>query len=538
MKTNYVISVEIGSSKTKVGAAVYDPALGSQSPVTLVAVEQEALSNSVRYGRVQNVEEVTRKTQVALDRLAGRSSVYPRKIVGAYVALGGRSLTSVHTTVAMPLSATGETEITAATIETLKSQAENRIPENREVLKVIPVKYVLDGTLTSNPVGSFGRRIEAEFTVVVCDKSNIRNLNRVVYERLGLDLGLVVRPIAIADIALSVEDVRLGCMLVDFGAETTTVSIYKEGALQYLATIPMGSHHITSDLASGLGMIEEEAEKVKKIYGKAITEASETVTAEQRDIDNYVQARVSEIVANILAQITFAGYNYSDIRTKGIVVTGQGAQLRNFCHLLEMESDLPVRAATAPEYVHVADPSINLSENLDIAAICVEGARIEAGETQMPCVEEPEPEPVPDPILPEPEEPAPAEKEEPQGAGFDIDENPFGGAYADNDDTPRRRRKEIDDEDVLLDDSEAERRRKEREEKKEREIEAERRRQQAKIDELTEKLNREKKKKERVQKEPESDSRTSGNYWSAIKKRLEKLVNDVDSKGDGSDTDE
>ena len=65
--------------------------------------------------------------------------------------------------------------------------------------------------------------------------------------RLGIN-GFVVRQIAEGDMVITNEEKMLGCVLVDFGAETTGVSVYKSGHLQYFATLPLGSRNITLDI--------------------------------------------------------------------------------------------------------------------------------------------------------------------------------------------------------------------------------------------------------------------------------------------------
>ncbi len=547
MKTNYVISLEIGSSATKIGAATFDADLGNEAPVTVIAIEEEPLTNCVRYGRIQNVEDVTRHTMLALDRLGGRTGVYPREITGVYTAIGGRSLASCKATSQLTLPE--ESEITQKLIEDLKNDALLQVPQNRIPLDVIPLRYTVDDVVTKRPVGSFGSRLKAEFTIVYCDPLNERNLERVIVERLNLDIcGYVVRPLAIANLALTNEDTKPGCMLVDIGAETTTVSIFKDGALQYLATIPLGSLNITRDLANGLGVIEEQAEQIKIRLGNAISD-SNSLTPDQIEIDNYVQARVSEIIANILAHIGFANFKSTDL-CSGIIVTGRGAKLKNLCQLLQMRSRLPVRVASSPNYIHVADPAINTSDNLDVIAVAYEAMHRSFDPEAVPCMTELQPEPTPEPeptpavqAQPEPakqitvDEPQP---EQPVSSIYDYTGGSFGGYAIDEyDTTPKEEEKPApapaaqaqpdteqsvqhvqqassDDALLLLDDDKAEaikQKRAEKAEKARKEAEAEERR--------------------RIEKENRRLMRPS--FLDRLRNKINKLVDD---SGEGNDLDD
>jgi cell division protein FtsA len=524
MNTKYVISLEIGSSNTKLGAASYDADQGDNAPLTIIAIEEETINNCVRYGRIQNVEDVTRHTMLALDRLSNRTGVYPRNITGVYTAIGGRSLASCKASA--QLSLPEESEITKELIERLKDDALLQVPQGRTALDIIPLRYTLDDVVTKRPVGSFGSRIKAEFTIVYCNPLNERNLERVIVERLNLDIcGYVVRPIAIANLTLTDEDTKPGCMLVDLGAETTTVSIFKDGALQYVATIPIGSHNITRDLAAGFGVTEEQAEQIKIRLGNAISDSG-TLTAQQVDIDNYVQARVSEIIANILAHINFAGYKSSDL-CSGIVITGRGSKLRNFCDLLRLRSGLSVRVAATPSAITVADPSINTNDNLDIIAVSREAMLRSQNPNAVSCVTElaPEPEPEPEPVQPEPEKPVATQPVQPEhpAAMYDYTGGTFGGYTIDEKEPqaptqPAQPTKEVDDE-GLLDDYDKEAQIKEKRAKK-----AEEERKKA---EEEERKRREREEKKLINSSP------------GLLGRLRRKLNDlIEDNGDGNDLDD
>ena len=82
---------------------------------------------------------------------------------------------------------------------------------------------------------------------------------------------MYLAPLALADAVLSEAEKRGGCVLVDFGADTTTVSVYYKNILRHLAVIPLGGNNITKDIAS-LQMEEKDAETMKLKYGSAFTE--------------------------------------------------------------------------------------------------------------------------------------------------------------------------------------------------------------------------------------------------------------------------
>ncbi len=398
MDNKHIIALEIGSSSLKICAA----GVSDSGITTLESVETRSLHGSVRYGRIVNIDEVSKALSDAIQSLEERPGFSPAKILGVYVGIGGRSLGTVNTRVGLALP--DDKPISQNVIDRLENEAAQAVPEGRIMLRVIPLRYTIDDLPTQKPVGGVGSRIEAEYTVVYCDPRNMRNIEAVVNQRLGLDIcGVSVRPLAIADMCLQPVDTKPGCMLADIGDQTTTVAIFKDCALRYLATIPIGSHHITNDLSIGLGITEEEAENIKCNQGNALPDAS-SQNSFQVNVDKYINARVNDIVANIVAYIEFAGFKPTDL-SGGIIITGRGSKLKNFGKLLENRSRMKVRKATARIAFEIVDTSVVESDMIDLLALSAQAVKLAASPEASPCIELPE-------IV-----------DEPNKTGFGIDEN-------------------------------------------------------------------------------------------------------------------
>lgn len=366
MGQKYIVAIEIGSSKIKGAVGAID----ESGALTVLAIEEEKLIDSVRYGCIQNVAEVSTRVLSIVRKLENHNSVSPSKVKGVYVGLGGRSLTALAREVQRQLP--DELEITERIIEQIKEEARLTTVPDRDVVEVLPRSFIIDKRPIANPVGVFGQNITANLNLLTCKTQIKRNLNLVICDRLQLAInGYIVRPTAVADLVLSDDEKRLGCMLVDFGAETTTVSIYKDGSLQYLATLPLGSRNITRDITA-IKCLEERAEEIKKAVGCAYTTEPAKKNAvdgiDAVEVNNYVQARAGEIVANIMEQINYAAYKNSDL-PGGIVVVGGGARLRNFNILLENQSSMKVRSGAPVGMIRISDNRIQPSDSIDILAI-------------------------------------------------------------------------------------------------------------------------------------------------------------------------
>lgn len=381
----YIVAFEIGSSKIRGAVGVVD----NSGVVDVIAVEEEKLTDRVRYGCIQNVD-VANAIDTVVERLQAYPAIEPRTITGVYVGLGGRSLTSTMVDVSMQLPV--ETEITEPIITELKKRAAATTDPDRDTVDVVPVRFTVDNKTQTSPVGTFGQSLSARATVLSCSPQIKRILRRVITDRLGLNInGYITRPLAEAAMVLTEDERRLGCMFVDFGAETTTVSVYRGGAPVYVATLPIGSRNITLDLIA-LNYIEERAEEIKKVSGNALA-----VDAARRgkgyaegidytDINNYVHARADEIVANIIAQIEYAGVTAADL-PGGIVIVGGGARLRGFNELLQQQSKLPVRQGAPSASVRITDGSIHGTEMVDVISVLVAASRMPEAECLTPMPE-------------------------------------------------------------------------------------------------------------------------------------------------------
>lgn len=395
MSNRTIVAVEIGSSKIK-------GAVGTVTPDGILTVngieeERQPFSNYVRYGCVQNVKEVANVLNRIFMKLNNRIS--PAKISAVYVGVGGRSLMDLQRKIDIPLHE--ETEITADIVNEILGRAETMPDPDREVVEVVPGEFMVDNTIQPKPIGTYGSNISANVAVIYCRQQMLRNLSLSVSEKLGIKInGYVVRQTALADMVLTDEERELGVMLADCGAETTTVSVYKDGYLRSLVTVPLGSRHITRDIMSR-NYSEERAEEIKRAVGNARPEsqAAHQVRLDgigDSEINNYVSARAGEIVVNINERITEAGLSAENLPA-GIVVTGGGAQLNGFCDLLTEQTGLKVRKATVPGSVGMGNPMMHIADNVDVIALLHHLAQIPtAACVTLPAPPTPEPEPEPE----------------------------------------------------------------------------------------------------------------------------------------------
>jgi len=250
--------------------------IGTSKITTLVASVEEdgelrivgvatAVSRGIRKGQIVNIEEATSAISDSLEaaeRMAGTS------VGKTFLTVGGSHIASMnsHGVVAV---AEPDREITPNDVKRVIDAAKAiSLPSSRDILHVVPRGYIVDGQEgIVDPVNMTGVRLEVETHMITGGSIAIRNLLKCIGE-LGVEVGgLVFSGLAASYAVLSDTEKELGVVLVDVGGGTTDVAVYVDGALSYSSVIPVGAINITKDIAAGLRISLESAEKIKLTLG-------------------------------------------------------------------------------------------------------------------------------------------------------------------------------------------------------------------------------------------------------------------------------
>lgn len=404
----YIVALEIGS--TKIVAAVAEKSASGYVNVT--RLDAEALpSNCVRYGWIMNIET----TKNVINKLLHRLSVdLNGDIKSLYVGVGGRSVHSEKSQVSRSIDSSKT--ITDDLLNRIISSKLDDAIKNYETIGIVPRYYVVDGQrYTESPRGLAGSKIDIDLNMIVGRATIKQNLDRVLRPLQVRVEDYIVTPLAVADEILQDNEKSLGCMLVDMGAETTEVAIYKEGTLAYLATLPLGGRNITRDLTNGLPVMEDTAERVKKNLESPLNPQAEVVEIEgvkSNKAAEYISARTGEIIANIERQIQYAGFSNEELHT--IVLIGGGASLNGFANRLSEQCKIPVRKGSYPSRLNLLDQRINRPDYVEVLSLLAKAADIipddvscvERHVYESPVIDTPEQTPTPVPAAPpKPEKP-------------------------------------------------------------------------------------------------------------------------------------
>ncbi len=347
MKKNIIAGLDLGT--TKVGAVIAEQ-FETKTDILGFGV---APSDGLNRGLVANIAKTAEAIKEAMTIASNRADIDVRSV---NVGVAGEHITSLrhrnYITINNP-----DKEITQADIDRLKADVKTiRIPSDRQILHIIPEEFYIDhqGGI-ENPIGMCGSRLEAVNHVVLASVAAMQNIKKSV-ERAGYTVqDYVLQPIASSVSVLEENEKDLGIALIDIGGGTTDIAVFHAKSIKYTKVIGVAGNQVTNDIRESLGIVTEEAEKLKKEHGYALEEAI------IKDEDIYIKGvgargnikipvslltqiihvRMKELFTLIDSELRQAGLK-NKIKA-GIVLTGGGSLLKGVVELSEEVFGLPTR---------------------------------------------------------------------------------------------------------------------------------------------------------------------------------------------------
>lgn len=360
-KTKIIAAVELGSSKiaTLVGQAAYDP-VTMDSAINIVGAAS-AESAGIKKGQIVDIEaavEATISSVEAAERMAGYN------LETAYVALGGAHIHSQNSHGVVAVSDPNG-EITQNDVDrAIEAASAVSLPTSREMIHVLPREFVVDGEAgVKDAVGMSGIRLEVDTHIISAGASAVKNVRKALKE-VGIEIAdLVFSGLASGNAVLSSTEKELGCVLIDVGGGTTSIAAYIDGSLTYSGVIPIGARNVTNDLAIGLRVSLETAEKIKialsskkkKAVGLGEPESDEmdmgslgvtevSKVSKKTLLEGIVRPRLNEIFTMVRIELEKEGL--ANRVPSGAIITGGGAETAGVIDSAKRMLSLPVRIGT------------------------------------------------------------------------------------------------------------------------------------------------------------------------------------------------
>jgi cell division protein FtsA len=355
--SRYAVGIDIGTTTIRCVVGHIDATTGTP---TIVGVGQ-APNSGMRKGIVANLTGPAQGIDDALGE-AERMSGY--QVDAATISINGSHILSTKADGMIAVGAMDH-EITPEDLDRIEEVATlGKIPANREILEVVPHTYRLDGQDNiKDPLGMTGNRLEINANVVSALTPHLSNLQKSADMAKVHPDSIVPAVLAASRAVLSEQQIENGVAVVDLGGATTSVAVFEEGDLQYVAVIPVGGANITNDLAIGLKTDPEIAEKVKLAHavatprseseGISVKHDTEVYSFSSNDIDEIVEARLDEIFESVHKELKKAGR--AGQLPSGIVLTGGGAKLKGITEYTKEKLGLAARVGKPSGFGGVAE---------------------------------------------------------------------------------------------------------------------------------------------------------------------------------------
>lgn len=367
MADQLITAIDIGSSKI---ATIVGLESKENDELRIIGFNSTE-SRGVKKGLVVDIDKVTKSLEESIEkaeRMAGQ------KIHSAVVSVGGPHISSLNSRGVVAV-ADAQGEITDMDIQRVVEAARAiSLSTTRQIIEVSPRDFIVDGQEgIKNPIGMSGVRLEVETHIITASHTNLKNIDRCM-ENVGVqNEGFIFAGLASSEAVLTDTEKELGVVCVDIGGGKTDIALYVDGSLSYSSSIPIGAKHITNDIAVGMRVSLDSAEKIKlhlsrklgiqpsrskhKIEELNFRDLSIPEAADKMDvkvlIDGIIGPRLEELFKLISDEIVKS--NYIEHVPSGLVITGGGALTVGILEMGRKVVGLPVRIGIPSKVTGLVD---------------------------------------------------------------------------------------------------------------------------------------------------------------------------------------
>ena len=378
----YVVALDIGT--TKVCALV-----GEISDRGLLEIIGKGTSpmKGTRRGNIINLDQAIDAVKKAVDEAEVMAGL---QIDAVYAGVSGDHIRSVNSRGVVSVVGKHK-EIGREDIDrVIEASKSINVPAELELLHVIPREFVVDGQDgIHDPVGMTATRLEANVHIVTGARTHDQNILTCV-NKAGIAVQeLVLEQLAAAEAVLTQDEREMGVLLMDIGGGTTDYAVFLEGNVVHTNVLPVGAGHFTSDISVVLRTPMEDAERIKKRYGCAL---SSLVTADdpievptvggrapkilsRQELTGILEPRAAEIAKLVYRDLEKVGLE-KEIRS-GVVLVGGGAEMDGMVELVEQVFDQSARKGVPRGFGGLAD-TVSSPEYAAAAGLLLWGLRNQA----------------------------------------------------------------------------------------------------------------------------------------------------------------
>ncbi len=343
-----VVGLDIGTTKTCCIIATMD----ADQRITVMGIgksENDGLSR----GTVTNIDRTVRSIQQAVQQAEQQSGI---KVRAVSVGVAGDHIQSFQSRGVIAIN-NPDNEIMPKDVDRLIRDTQTvNLPQDRRIIHVIPQEFIVDGQDgIYDPVGISGVRLEGNVHIITGSVTAVQNIYKCV-ERAGFDVNsLILEPLASAYAVLEGAEKEVGIVLVDIGGGTTDIAVFEDRTIRHTAVLAIAGKKVTEDIRKVLGILNEDAEKLKREHGYAylpeiVNDAPimlrgyggrKPVEISRSLLCQIIQPRMEEILEIVALEIKRSGY--SRHLHSGVVLTGGGSLIKGTAALAREVLGMPVK---------------------------------------------------------------------------------------------------------------------------------------------------------------------------------------------------
>lgn len=348
MNDRIIVGLDIGTTKVCAIVASTD----ENGRINILGIGHSP-SDGLTRGVVTNIDKTVRSIQSAIEEAESQSGV---KIQTVMVGIAGDHIQSFQSRGVIAISRP-ENEITQEDVDRLIEDTKRvALPSDRKIIHVIPQEFIIDGQDgVYDPVGMSGVRMEANVHIITGLVTAAQNIVKCV-QRAGLAIDdMVLEPLASSYAVLDEEEKEVGVALLDIGGGTTDLAVFEDRTIRHTAVIPIAGNQVTNDIRKGLGILSEQAEKLKKEAGFAFLPAilddepiilpgiggRDPLRVDKNLLCQIIQPRMEEILEIAAMEIKRSGY--SKHLSAGVVLTGGGSLIKGTAELAREVLGMPAK---------------------------------------------------------------------------------------------------------------------------------------------------------------------------------------------------
>jgi cell division protein FtsA len=355
-KEQYVAAIDIGT--TKIVAIVGKK--NENGKIEILGLSK-APSKGVKRGVVLNIEETVTAIQTTVDDVQKRSGILFTEV---FVGIAGQHIKSMKSRGYIMREAYDDEIQKDEVFKLIEDMHKIHIDIGEEIIHVIPQNFIVDNeTGVKSPIGMCGRRLEANFHIVIGQVAAAKNIEKCIRKAHLTVKDMILEPLASSDAVLTEDEKEAGVVLVDIGGGTTDVAVYYDNIIRHTAVIPFGGNVVTKDIKEGCAILQRHAEQLKIQYGSALGDIApedkvvsipgisgrEPKEISFKSLAYIIQSRMEEIIDAVNFEIQNSGY--ADKLAAGVVITGGGAMLKHLTQLMKFKTAMDVRIGLPNEHL-------------------------------------------------------------------------------------------------------------------------------------------------------------------------------------------